>query len=87
MSIHVAACRSFPLRPRQHQIIPLTGKIDVFSLRGRPAYYTSISLGTSRGAPHQNQHLGVTGLTDLAGVHRINPASRVFQVLWHNHDT
>jgi hypothetical protein len=31
--------------------IPLTGKIDVFSLRGPPAYYTSIGLGTSRRPP------------------------------------
>ena len=44
--------------PIRYTPIPLTGKIDVFSLRGPPAYYTSIGLGTSRGALHQNQHLG-----------------------------
>jgi hypothetical protein len=42
--------------------IPLTGEIDVFSLRGPPAYYTSIGLGASRGAPHQNLHLGKSPL-------------------------
>jgi hypothetical protein len=54
--------------------ISLTGKIDVFSLRGLSAYYTSIGLGTSRGAPHQNQHLErppLLGLS-LSGVHPTN---------------
>jgi hypothetical protein len=37
--------------------IPSTGKIDVFSLRGPPVYYTPIGLGASRGSPHQNLHL------------------------------
>ena len=31
--------------------IPLTGNIDVFSLRGPPAYYTPISLGPLGGLP------------------------------------
>jgi hypothetical protein len=43
---------------RDTNTIPLTGKIDVFSLRGQPAYYTPIGLETSRGTPHQNQLLG-----------------------------
>jgi hypothetical protein len=41
-----------------HVTIPLTGNMDFFSLMGPPAYYTPIGLGASRGAPHQNQHLG-----------------------------
>ena len=32
-------------------LIPLTGKIDVFSLRGPPAYYTPIGLGPLGGHP------------------------------------
>jgi hypothetical protein len=38
-------------------IIPFGGKMGFFSLKGLPAYYISIGLGVSRGAPHQNQHL------------------------------
>src|SRR6266480_3076822 len=34
--------------------IPLTGKIDVFSLRGPPAYYTPISLGLSGVSLHRS---------------------------------
>jgi hypothetical protein len=32
-------------------IIPLTGNIDVFSLKGPPAYYTPIGLGPLGGHP------------------------------------
>jgi hypothetical protein len=35
--------------------IPPSGKIDVFSLRDPPAYYTPIGLGATQG-PHQNLH-------------------------------
>jgi len=40
------------------RLIPMTGIIDVFSLKWPPAYYAPIGLGTSRGSTHQNQHLG-----------------------------
>ena len=55
---------------RDTNTIPLTSKIDVFPLRGPPAYYTSIGLGTSRGTPHQNQHIGSSPIgLSLSGGH------------------
>jgi ATP-binding cassette subfamily G (WHITE) protein 2 (PDR) len=37
---------------------PIYWRNPHFLAYGLPAYYTSIGLGASRGAPHQNQHLG-----------------------------
>jgi hypothetical protein len=59
--------------------IPSSGKIDVFSLRGPPAYYTPIGLGATQGAPHQNLHLP----TRMAQRGR-PPACGIAQVLLRN---
>jgi hypothetical protein len=48
---------SHATQPLSGYPIPLTGNMDFFSLKGRPAYYTSIGLGASKGSPHQNQYL------------------------------